>query len=200
MGILLFLLGILAVIASIPLMIRAALRRSRVKPFVYLLLGGIAAFFLGVFLTPTTPKEPQEIEPSTTSISQRTLEAEPESKSEPEPAPESEPAPTPAPSRSLKPESVAEPEAVSETEPAPEPESGPVSETEPAPEPEPTPQPEPAPAVKAIHGVPADTVVYVSKRSHTIHKVHDCSGMKNYEEMTIEQAEAKGYDYCPNCW
>lgn len=186
MGILLFLLGILAVIASIPLMIRAALRRSRVKPFVYLLLGGIAAFFLGVFLTPTTPQEPQEIEPSATSISQRTLEAEPESKSEPEPAPESEPAPTPAPARSLKPESVAEPEAVSETEPAPEP--------------EPTPQPEPAPAVKAIHGVPADTVVYVSKRSHTIHKVHDCSGMKNYEEMTIEQAEAKGYDYCPNCW
>lgn len=45
-----------------------------------------------------------------------------------------------------------------------------------------------------------DTVVYVSNRSHTIHSVHDCSGMKNYKEMTIADAEAKGYEYCPNCW
>jgi len=46
---------------------------------------------------------------------------------------------------------------------------------------------------------PTDTV-YVSKRSHTIHSVHDCGGMKNYVEMTREEADANGYKYCPNCW
>lgn len=46
---------------------------------------------------------------------------------------------------------------------------------------------------------PTDTV-YVSKRSNTIHSVHDCGGMKNYREMTRAEADAKGYKYCPNCW
>ena len=45
----------------------------------------------------------------------------------------------------------------------------------------------------------ADTV-YVSKRSNTIHSVHDCGGMKNYREMTRAEADAHGYKYCPNCW
>lgn len=51
-----------------------------------------------------------------------------------------------------------------------------------------------------IHGVSADTIVYVSSRSNTIHSVHDCSGMKKYREMTIATADAKGYKYCDNCW
>lgn len=42
--------------------------------------------------------------------------------------------------------------------------------------------------------------VYVSNRSHTIHNVHDCGGMKNYREMTRAEADANGYKYCPNCW
>lgn len=46
---------------------------------------------------------------------------------------------------------------------------------------------------------PNDTV-YVSTRSHTIHSVHDCGGMKNYQEMTRAEADAKGYKYCTNCW
>ena len=46
---------------------------------------------------------------------------------------------------------------------------------------------------------PNDTV-YVSNRSHTIHSVHDCGGMKNYREMTRAEADANGYKYCPNCW
>ena len=42
--------------------------------------------------------------------------------------------------------------------------------------------------------------VYVSNRSSTIHSVHDCGGMKNYQEMTRTEADANGYKYCPNCW
>ena len=87
------------------------------------------------------------------------------------------------------PETSPEPDLQSVPEPAPEPGAQPVPEPEPAPE-----------RGGLIHGVPADTIVYVSTRSHTIHSVHDCSGMKNYSEMTVAEAEAKGYDYCPNCW
>ena len=58
----------------------------------------------------------------------------------------------------------------------------------------------PSRSAVTIHGVTSDTIVFVSNRSNTIHKVHDCSGMKNYREMTIEEAEAHGYKYCPNCW
>lgn len=43
-------------------------------------------------------------------------------------------------------------------------------------------------------------IVYVSKNSHTIHSVSDCSGMKNYRSMTQSEADANGYKYCPNCW
>lgn len=46
---------------------------------------------------------------------------------------------------------------------------------------------------------PTDTV-YVSKRSNTIHSVPDCGGMKNYREMTREEADAHGYKYCETCW
>ena len=53
---------------------------------------------------------------------------------------------------------------------------------------------------ETIHGVPSDTIVYVSEKSSTIHRIHDCSGMKNYREMTVAEADAKGYDYCPHCW
>ncbi len=62
---------------------------------------------------------------------------------------------------------------------------------------------EPVPPTRStvtIHGVPSDTIVYVSQRSNTIHKVYDCSGMKKYNVMTIEEADLHGYKYCPNCW
>lgn len=42
--------------------------------------------------------------------------------------------------------------------------------------------------------------VYVSSRSNTIHSVPDCGGMKNYREMSREEADSRGYKYCPNCW
>ncbi len=42
--------------------------------------------------------------------------------------------------------------------------------------------------------------VYVSNRSNTIHRVHNCGGMKNYRTMNRDDADAKGYKYCPNCW
>lgn len=64
--------------------------------------------------------------------------------------------------------------------------------------PEPTLEPSDAPTL--IHGVSSDTVVYVSNHSHIIHLIHDCSGMTNYKEMTIADADSKSYRYCPNCW
>lgn len=45
----------------------------------------------------------------------------------------------------------------------------------------------------------ANRTVYVSN-SHKIHSVSDCSGMKHYTEMTLAEAQAKGYELCSNCW
>ena len=56
------------------------------------------------------------------------------------------------------------------------------------------------PVVTEIRGRPANTEVYVSNRSNTIHSVSDCSGMKNYRVMTLGEAESNGYDYCNDCW
>ncbi|MDE7054421.1 MAG: thermonuclease family protein [Oscillospiraceae bacterium] len=47
---------------------------------------------------------------------------------------------------------------------------------------------------------PYQSTVYVSNRSNTIHSVPDCGGMKNYREMSREEADSQGYKYCPNCW
>ena len=69
----------------------------------------------------------------------------------------------------------------------------------PTPTPEPTPSPEPTPTPYRIHGCAPDTTVYVS-RSNVIHSYSSCSGMKNYTEMTIEDADARGYKYCEHCW
>ena len=55
------------------------------------------------------------------------------------------------------------------------------------------------PVEETIHGRPANTTVYVS-RSGKIHTVSDCSGMTRYTEMSLSEADAKGYDYCENCW
>lgn len=45
-----------------------------------------------------------------------------------------------------------------------------------------------------------DQTVYVSNRSHTIHSIPNCSGMKNYFETTFWSAVEEGYDFCLNCW
>lgn len=47
---------------------------------------------------------------------------------------------------------------------------------------------------------PGERLVYVSTRSHTIHSIPDCSGMKNYTAMPQAEADARGYKYCSNCW
>lgn len=49
-----------------------------------------------------------------------------------------------------------------------------------------------------IHWHDPDTVVYVSK-NHIIHFDSSCSGMKHYTEMTLEKADAAGYEYCTRC-
>lgn len=117
--------------------------------------------------------------------------------------PEASPAPT-ADVRAMPestPEAALSPTAAPTVLPSPTPTPAPTPEPSPetTPEPRATPEPTPTPT-EYIHGVPADTIVYVSAKSSTIHKIHDCSGMKNYREMTIAEADAAGYKYCPNCW
>lgn len=108
---------------------------------------------------------------------------EPEPSKEPSPAPSSEaPSPTPEPSD----------EPVETPVPTPVPSPSPTL----APTPEPTPEPS---QVTTIRGHSSDTVVYVST-SHKIHSVPDCSGMKKYTEMTLGEADSRGYEYCSNCW
>lgn len=88
----------------------------------------------------------------------------------------------------------------------PTPTPTPVSTSTPTPTPKPTPEPtqapttQPTPEPQPIRGRAPNTVVYVSNRSNTIHSVHDCSGMRNYREMTIYNATQRGYEFCPNCW
>ena len=43
-------------------------------------------------------------------------------------------------------------------------------------------------------------VVYVSTYSNTVHSISDCSGMKDYREMSKSNADASGFYYCNNCW
>lgn len=51
-----------------------------------------------------------------------------------------------------------------------------------------------------VGNVGNNATVYVSNYSNTIHSIPDCSNMKNYREMTREQADANKYKYCENCW
>lgn len=53
---------------------------------------------------------------------------------------------------------------------------------------------------QSARNLSADTIVYVSNRSNTIHRISDCSNMKYYREMTIEAANSNSYEYCENCW
>lgn len=51
-----------------------------------------------------------------------------------------------------------------------------------------------------IHGYSADRTVYVSNSGKKIHLISNCSGMKNYTAMTLEEADARGYAYCSRCF
>lgn len=64
----------------------------------------------------------------------------------------------------------------------------------------PNPTQNPVPSMQPIRGHDPYMTVYVSNRSNTIHSVSDCSGMRNYREMKLYEAEAKGYAYCNDCW
>lgn len=82
-----------------------------------------------------------------------------------------------------------------EEESAPEPSAEPVRAAATA---LPTETPEPTPTPYRIHFRDPQTVVYVSK-NHVIHFDKSCSGMKHYTEMTLEKADAAGYEYCDRC-
>ena len=78
----------------------------------------------------------------------------------------------------------------------PEPTAAPTPTPKPTETPVPTDTPEPTPY--RIRGMDPQTTVYVS-RNGVIHFKHDCSGMKNYTEMTLEKAVEAGYKYCEHC-
>lgn len=60
-------------------------------------------------------------------------------------------------------------------------------------------KPDPEPQVSTIRGYSSDTTVYVSN-SGKVHLKSNCSGMKNYTEMTLGEADSRGYEYCQKCW
>jgi len=82
--------------------------------------------------------------------------------------------------------------------PTPTPSPVPTPTPEPTETPVPTDTPEPTPTPWRIRGMDPQTTVYVS-RNGVIHFKHDCSGMKNYTEMTLEKADKAGYKYCEHC-
>ncbi|MBO7667065.1 MAG: hypothetical protein J6T26_01260 [Firmicutes bacterium] len=84
-----------------------------------------------------------------------------------------------------------------DAEPSPEPIRA-VATAVPEPTAPPTATPEPTPTPYLIHRMDPYRTVYVS-RNGVIHLESDCSGMKNYTEMTLEEADAGGYEYCSRC-
>lgn len=58
--------------------------------------------------------------------------------------------------------------------------------------------PEPTATPYLIHRLDPQTEVYVSKQG-VIHFDKTCSGMKHYTAMTLEKADAAGYEYCTRC-
>ena len=89
--------------------------------------------------------------------------------------------------------------AGSDSEPAPEPEiSRAVVTAAPTAKPAPTTAPKPTATPYRIHGRDPETTIYVSKNG-VIHFEKDCSGMKHCTEMTLEKADAAGYEYCSRC-
>ena len=44
------------------------------------------------------------------------------------------------------------------------------------------------------------TIVYVSKSGKKIHRIPNCSGMKNYWTMSYDEAVDRGYSHCQNCY
>ncbi len=134
-----------------------------------------------------------------------TPEADSVSASAPTPSPTIAPTPTPitAPTPfstiAPTPEPTIAPTPSPTIAPTPEPTIAPTPTPTIAPTPEPTIAPAPIPALTAINGHSADMTVYVS-RNGKIHSVSDCSGMKYYTEMTLGDADSRGYVYCKNCW
>ena len=100
--------------------------------------------------------------------------------------------PAESPTVTAKPKATAKPTAKPTATPAPSPSASPAPTASPTPSPEATP-------TRYIHGVSADTIVYVSQNGK-IHRRSNCSGMKTYTEMTLGEAAEHDYDYCSKCW
>lgn len=139
-------------------------------------------FFIGALTAPTSTQTDQpNITTSPTAVQSAEVQPSPTAEVTPTPSPTVTPTPIPTPT------------------PTPSPTPTPTPESTPSPTPAPTPAPEPEPVVTTIRGLPSTTTVYVSN-SGKIHRVSDCSGMKNYREMSLGDADTRGYDYCSNCW
>lgn len=171
-------------------------------------------FFASIMATPTVKTSPdtvndtpEEIEEPDTQTKEPTDEAQLEDAEDsilPEETDEPQDAEAPAEEQTEPQEST---EIQEQSMPDTESSAQPVQETQPDQKPQPNQEPEKttteptAPPVeeKTIRGRSSNTIVYVSN-SGKIHSVSDCSGMKSYREMTLGTADAKGYEYCSNCW
>ena len=95
------------------------------------------------------------------------------------------------------PEPTATPEITAS--PAPEPTATPEPTAEPTPEPtatpEPTLSPEPTPEAE-----PGQALVWIPQSGSKYHSSPSCSNMKNPTQVTVEEAESRGYEPCKKCY
>lgn len=211
-------IGLAALVSIIVFAVKAI--RKRGGRSVLALLMSLAVFIICIMLTPpneagddaadfpspsaetSASAESQEAlfsqEPSTMSTSNpvETVPSTPASTPtvSPDPAQETITPPTSAPTAA--PTQTPKPTIAPTQTPTPSPSPKPT----PVPTPKPDPDPTPSPTPSTINGHPSNMTVYVSNSGHKIHSVHDCSGMKNYTEMTLGSAVSKGYEFCKNCW
>ena len=81
-------------------------------------------------------------------------------------------------------ETPTQPQTGSQTQPPTENQTQPPTESQPPDTPPPS---------------ASEIIVYVSNASDTIHSVYNCSGMKNYREMTLAEARKISSSYCSKC-
>ena len=179
---------LMAVAAALALPVRQVQDFLRVKGLKGPIKGVITAllFLIGALIAPLPAQSGQPDVTTPPTAVQSTQAPSPEATPSPAPTPTPSPTPTPTPAPTPTPTPT----------PVPTPTPTPV----PTPSPTPAPTPEPTPAVTTIHGLPSTTPVYVSRSGGKIHRIPDCSGMKYYREMTLGEADARGYSYCSNCW
>ena len=122
----------------------------------------------------------------------------------PTPTPEPTPSPTPEPTLTPTPAPTATPTPVTRQTNTPTPTPKPTNTPTPKPKNTPTPTPKPkntpTPTV-APNKQGGGTMVWIpTNGGKKYHKDSTCSGMKNPRQVTIEEAQNRGFTPCKNCY